>query len=69
MNQIAKIQDKIKCEIETAEKYKKVFEKNITLHLDDPHYKYNYGDYREFKGKVQFGKDLQQWIEDNIEEG
>lgn len=67
MNQIAKIQDKIKGEIETAEKYaEELLGKllNLRTYPDES----CEGDYREFKGKIQFGKDLQQWIKNNIEE-
>lgn len=54
MNQIAKIQDKIKGEIETAEKnWGKTKKQERWFYWD---------------GKVQALQDLQQWIKDNIEE-
>ena len=60
MNQIDKIQDKIKGEIETAKKS-----------LDDCIKEMHPigADWKYYNGKVKSLQDIQQWIQNNIEEG
>lgn len=55
MSQITKIQDKIKCEIETAKESAKIY-----------HQKHSYQMERYYNGKIISLRNLQQWIKDNI---